>query len=167
MACNHPSDCHDRNGGNLKAFMKNASMAAALLILISPAALCHGGQLFLNVYVDGTPGKALVVGNVDDISGLTFLDTPNKIYEDNGQLYAVCDSLVKKDGDGWILSFPSRGYYDEYHAVFFVSGGFDFQKINCTEGLEVLSSTHNGSIVLDVQGYALTDPAVTFSYAVS
>jgi hypothetical protein len=138
-----------------------------MLLLFSPAALCQGGQLFLNVYVDGTPGKALVVGNVDDISGLAFLDTPDKIYEDNGQLYAVCDSLVKKDGNGWLLSFPSQGYYDEYHAVFFVSGGFDFQKINCTDGLEVLSSVHNGSIVLDVQGYALTDPAVSFSYRAS
>lgn len=119
----------------------------------------------MNVYVDGTPGKALVVGNVDDISGLPFLDTPDKIYEDNGQLYAVCDSLVKKEDDGWLLSFPSRGYYDEYHAVFLVSGGFAFQKINCTEGLELLSSAHNGSIVLDVQGFGLTDPAVSFSYA--
>jgi hypothetical protein len=149
----------------MKAFLKGASLAAALLLLIIPAAFGLGGNLFLNVYVDGTPGKALVVGNVDDISGLAFLDTPDKIYEDNGQLYAVCDSLVKKDGDGWLLSFPSRGYYDEYHAVFFVSGGFDFRKINCTGGLEVLSSAHNGSIVLDVQGYALTDPAVSFSYA--
>lgn len=139
----------------------------ALLLLVSPAAFGQGGQLFLNVYVDGSPGKVLVVGNVDDISGLPFLDTPDKIYEENGQLYAVCDSLVKKDGDGWILSFPSRGYYDEYHAVFFVSGGFAFQKINCTEGLELLSSAHNGSIVLDVQGYALNDPVVSFSYRAS
>ncbi len=147
--------------------MKSASLATALFLLISPAALGQGGQLFLNVYVDGTPGKALVVGNVDDISGLSFLDTPDKIYEDNGQLYAVCDSLVQKEDNSWVLSFPSRGYYDEYHAVFFVSGGFSFQKINCTEGLELLSSAHNGSIVLDVQGFGLTDPAVSFSYASS
>ncbi len=139
----------------------------ALLLLLSPAALGLGGQLFLNVYVDDTPGKALVVGNVDDISGLTFLSSPDKIYEDNGQLYAVCDTLIEKDGGGWKLSFPSRGYYDEYHAVFFVSGGFAFQEINCTKGLELLSSAHNGSIVLDVQGFGLTDPAVSFSYAAS
>lgn len=147
--------------------LKAASLAVALLLLLSLAALGQGGQFFLNVYVDGTPGKALVVGNVDDISGLTFLNTPDKIYEDNGQLYAVCDSLVEKDGNGWKLSFPSRGYYDEYHAVFFVSGGFAFQEINCTKGLELLSSAHNGSIVLDVQGFGLTDPAVSFSYAAS
>ncbi len=149
------------------SFLKAASLVMVLLLLLSPAALSQGGQLFLNVYVDGTPGKALVVGNVDDISGLTFLNTPGKIYEDNGQLYAVCDSLVEKEGDGWKLSFPASGYYDEYHAVFFVSGGFAFQEINCTKGLELLSSAHNGSIVLDVQGFGLTDPAVSFSYAAS
>ena len=100
-----------------------ASAAMALFLLFSSAASGESGQLFLNVYVDGTPGKALVVGNVDDITGLAFLNTSDKIYEDNGQLYAICDSLVKKDGDGWRLSFPAEGYYEEDHAVFFVSGG--------------------------------------------
>ena len=147
--------------------MASLKTAMALLLLFSSTALGDSGQLFLNVYVDGTPGKALVVGNVDDISGLAFLKTSDKIYEDNGQLYSVCDSLVEKDGDGWRLSFPAVGYYDEYHAVFFVSGGFAFQEINCTEGLELLSTAYNGSIVLDVQGFGLTDPAVSFSYKAS
>jgi hypothetical protein len=146
---------------------KTARVAMILLLLFTSTALGQGGQLFLNVYVDGSPGKALVVGNVDDVSGLAFLNTSDKIYEDNGQLYAVCDSLVEKDGDGWKLSFPASGYYDEYHAVFFVSGGFAFQEINCTKGLELLSSAHNDSIVLDVQGFGLTDPAVHFSYVAS
>jgi len=124
----------------------------------------EGRQLFLNVYVDGTPGKALVVGNVDDASGLTFLDGSESIHEDNGQIYAVCDSLIKKDGDGWALSFPAGGYYDEYHAVFFVPGGFTFHEINCTDGLEILSTAYNGSIILDVQGFELKDPTVNFRY---
>ena len=146
------------------ASRKTAMVAMALLLLFSSTALGDSGQLFLNVYVDGTPGKALVVGNVDDISGLAFLNTANKIYEDNGQLYAVCDSLVEKEGDGWRLSFPASGDFDEYHAVFFVSGGFAFREINCTEGLELLSTAYNGTIVLDVQGFGLTDPAVHFSF---
>jgi len=137
----------------------------ALILLFSPAALGQGRQLFLNIYVDDTPGEALVVGNVNNISGLAFLNTTDKIYEDNGQLSAVCDSLVKREGDGWRLSFPASGHYDEYHAVFLVSGGFAFREINCTKGLELLSSAHNGSIVLGVQGFGLTDPAVSFSYA--
>jgi hypothetical protein len=136
-----------------------------LLLLLSSPALGEGRQLFLNVYVDDTPGKALVVGNVDDAAGLAFLNSSEQIHEDNGQIYAVSDSLVKKDRDGWKLSFPAGGYYDEYHAVFFVSGDYSFQEINCTEGLELLSTTYNGSIILDVQGYELTDPTVNFRYA--
>ena len=118
----------------------------------------------MNVYVDDTPGKALVVGNVDDASGLTFLDGSESIHEDNGQIYAVCDSLVKRDGSGWALSFPAGGYYDEYHAVFFVPGGFTFHEINCSDGLEILSTAYNGSIILDVQGFELNDPTVNFRY---
>ncbi len=131
---------------------------------MSSPALGEGRQLFLNVYVDDTPGKALVVGNVDDASGLSFLDESDSIHEDNGQIYAVCDSLVKKDDDGWVLSFPAGGYYEEYHAVFFVPGGFTFHEINCSDGLEILSTAYNGSIILDVQGFELTDPAVNFRY---
>lgn len=114
--------------------------------------------------MDDVPGKVLVVGNVDDASGLKFLNDSESILEDNGQMYAVCDSLVKKDGDGWTLSFPADGYYSEYHAVFFVPGGFSFHEINCTEGLEILSTAYNGSIILDVLGFDLTDPAVNFRY---
>jgi hypothetical protein len=148
--------------------LKLASAAMALLHLLSSAASGGGRQLFLNVYVDDiTSEKALVVGNVDDISGLAFLNDSEKIYEDNGQIYAVCDSLVEKDGDGWRLSFPASGYYEEYHAIFLVSGGLAFQKINCTEGLEFLSTSYNGAVVLDVQGFDLKDPAVNFSYAAS
>lgn len=114
--------------------------------------------------MDDSSGKVLVVGNVDDVSGLKFLDGSESIHEDNGQMYAVCDSLIKRDGDCWALSFPADGYYDEYHAVFFVPGGFSFHEINCTEGLEILSTAYNGSIILDVQGFDLTDPAVNFRY---
>lgn len=136
-----------------------------MLLLTQSAALADGGQLFLNVYVDETPGMALVVGNADEASGLAFLNCSEMIHEDNGQIYAVSDSLVRRDGDGWILSFPASGYYDEYHAVFFVSGGFSFQEINCSDGLDLLSSAHNDSIILDVQGFELNDPSVSFRYA--
>lgn len=140
-------------------------VAIVLLLLFSPAASGEGGQLFLNVYVDDTASeKALVVGNVEDISGLAFLNASEKIYENSGQIYAVCDSLVYNYGDGWRLSFPVSGYYEEYHAVFLVSGGFAFQEINCTEGLEFLSTSYNGAIVLGVQGFNLNDPVVNFSY---
>jgi hypothetical protein len=134
--------------------------ALALLLVFSCAASGQGGQLFLNVYLD----DALVVGSVDDPSGLSFLDSSRKIQEEGGQIYAICDSLIEKSGSGWTLTFPARGYYDEYHAAFFISGGSDFLQINATDGLQFLSTSYNGTLILDVQGFELNDPAVTFSY---
>lgn len=140
-----------------------AGLAFAMILILSSSG--QAGQLFLNVYVDDTlANKALVVGNVDDLSGLPFLNKSDQIHGDSGRLYAVCDSLLKKDGPGWRLDFPAKGYYDEYHAVFYIPGGFEFKEINCTRGLEFFSSTYNGSLVLDVQSYELFDPGVTLSY---
>lgn len=142
---------------------KMAGLALAMIIILSVSGQAQ--QLFLNVYVDDTSAnKALVVGNVDDLTGLPFLNASDQIHQDNGQLYAVCDSLLKKYSSGWRLEFPAIGRFDEYHAVFYIPGGFKFQEINCTPGLEFLSTTYNGTLVLDVQGYDLTDPAVSLCY---
>jgi len=146
-------------------FLKPAAAALAVLLLLTSCGLGEGRQLFLNVYVDESPGKALVVGNVDDPSGLTFLEDSESAHEDNGQIYAVCSSLVQEEGDGWRISFPASGRYEQYHAVFLVSGGFSFDEINCSDGLEILTTSYNGSIILDVQGFDLTDPLVSFKYA--
>ncbi|MDM7940738.1 MAG: hypothetical protein QUS07_10430 [Methanothrix sp.] len=145
---------------------KPACLLLALLLIISSAGVCEGKQLFLNVYVDDTSNKkTLIVGNVDDVSGLPFMNSSSeRIYEENGQLYAVCESLLKVDAQGWSLNFPANGYYDEYHAVFYIPGNYEFSQINCTPGLEFLSSTYNGTLVLDVQGFDLTDPTVSLSY---
>jgi hypothetical protein len=51
-------------------------------------------QLFLNVYVDDRPKSAGWA--MWTISSLAFM-APLQIW-DNGQHYAVCDSLVEKDG---------------------------------------------------------------------
>ena len=140
-----------------------AGFALAMIIILSVSGQAQ--QLFLNVYVDDTSAnKALVVGNVDDLTGLPFLNASDQIHQDNGQLYAVCDSLLKKYSSGWRLEFPASGHFDEYHAVFYIPGGFKFQEINCTPGLEFLSTTYNGSLVPDVQGYDITDPAVSLCY---
>ncbi len=143
-----------------------AGLFFALLLIISSASMGEGKQLFLNVYVDDTSSKkTLIVGNVDDISGLPFMNScSERIYEENGQLYAVCESILKDDARGWVLDFPANGYYDEYHAVFYIPGNYEFSQINCTQGLEFLSSTYNGTLVLDVQGFDLTDPGVRLSY---
>ncbi|MCX6669285.1 MAG: hypothetical protein NTV25_05700 [Methanothrix sp.] len=144
---------------------KLAGLFLALLLIFASLGLVEARQLFLNVYVDNTNTKqVLVVGNVDDPVGLPFLNSSEHIYEENGQLYAVTDSLLEKEDRGWRLKLPLSGYYDEYHAVFYVPGSFELKEINCSRGLEFLSSTYNGSIVLDVQGFDLTDPEVSLSY---
>ncbi len=144
--------------------VKLAGLALAMILVLLSSGQAR--QLFLNVYVDDTSSnKALVVGNVDDISCLPFLKASDQIHEDDGQLYAVCDSLLKKDGSGWKLEFPALGHFDEYHAVIYIPGDFEFQEINCTQGLEFFSTTYNGSLVLDAQGFDLTDPAVYVSYS--
>lgn len=82
-------------------------------------------------------------------------------------MYAVTDSLLKHEGEGWRLKFPVKGYYDEYHTVFCIPGGFKLTEINCSKGIEFLSSSYNGSLVLDVQGFDLTDPEVSISYTIA
>jgi len=144
---------------------KLAGLSIALLLIFTSAGIGEARQLFLNIYVtDTNMKKALVVGDVDDPESLPFLNSSDHIYEENGQLYAVTDSLLEESDQGWRLKFAPSGYYDEYHAVFYIPGNFELTEINCSEGLEFLSSTYNGSIVLDVQGFDLTDPVVSLSY---
>ena len=76
---------------------KIAGLALAMILILILSFSGQAQQLFLNVYVDDTSAnKALVVGNVDDVSGLPFLNASDQIHQDNGQLYAVCDSLLNQ-----------------------------------------------------------------------
>jgi hypothetical protein len=115
--------------------------------------------------VDDDFGKALVVGYIGDPDGLPFLNDSGQIYEeDTGMVYAVTDSLIGSEGDAWSLKFPLKGYYDEYHAVFYIPGNVDLREVDCSNGLDFLSSSYNGSLVLGVHGFDLTDPSVSISY---
>lgn len=138
-----------------------------VLLLVSTAAAADS-RLILNVYVDDTASKeALVVGYVNDPQTLSFLNASEKLYEDNGQFYAVAESILTAEGDGWRLEFPVQGYYDEYHAVFYIPGGYELMQINCSQGLELLSSKYDGSLILDVQGFEVQEPEVTIRYRAS
>ncbi len=123
-----------------------------------------GQKLILNVYTDKT-GKALVTGYVEDIHGLSFLNTSQYKYDnDTRQLYALTDSLTRKDGDLWTLNFASQGYYDDYHVTFFMPSDIKLQKINSTSGLEYLLSASNQSLEADIQGYEIHNPTVAITY---
>jgi hypothetical protein len=77
---------------------KLAGLFLALILVLTLLGIVDARQLFLNVYVDNTNAKkVLVVGNVDDPVGLAFLNSSEHIYEENGQLYAVTDSLLEKE----------------------------------------------------------------------
>ncbi len=141
-------------------------LALAAVLLVLPALGADElGQVSLSIYVDDDFGKALVVGYIDDPESLPFLDAAGQIYEeDTGMVYAVTDSLVGAEGSDWCLKFPLEGDYNEYHAVFYIPGNVDLKKVDCSKGLDFLSSSYNGSLVLDVHGFDLTDPEVSISY---
>jgi hypothetical protein len=139
-------------------------LLTALLLVAPVESASESRSLFLNVYVDAvTAEKALVVGYDNNPEGLPFFNATGNLYE-NGQLYAVTESLLSRNGQDWRLEFPVKGYYDEYHAVFYIPGGFEITQINCSKGIEFLSSSYDGSLVLDLQGYDLTDPKVSLDY---
>ncbi len=141
------------------------SVLSAVLLILPALGAGESGQVSLSIYVDDDFGKALVVGYIDDPDGLPFLNDSGQIYEeDTGMVYAVTDSLVRNDGSDWYLKFPLKGNYDEYHAVFYIPGNVDLKEVDCSKGLDFLSSNFNGSLVLDVHGFDLIDPAVSISY---
>lgn len=143
-------------------------LSLATMLIVVPSLGADSGQVSLSIYVDDDFGKALVVGYIDDSNRLPFMDASGQIYEeDTGMVYAVTDSLIKADGDAWCLEFPLEGHYDEYHAVFYIPGNVDLRRVDCSKGLDFLSSSYNGSLVLDVHGFDLKDPTVILSYQVA
>lgn len=133
---------------------------------VSPALGANGsGQISLSIYVDNGSTNALVVGYVDNPEGLPFLNASGQIYEeDTGMLYDVTDSLIKPDGKSWCLKFPLKGYYDEYHVVFYIPGMVELKEMDCSEGLEFLASSYNNSLIINVQGFDVSNPEVAISY---
>lgn len=153
--------------GRMVQWLLIFSLVAVTAQALTPAlntTSATGQKLILNVYTDKT-GKALVTGYVEDVHGLPFLNTSQYKYDnDTSQLYALTDSLTRKDGDLWTLNFASQGYYDDYHVTFFLPSDIKLQKINSTSGLEYLLSASNQSLEADIQGYEVHDPAVAIAY---
>jgi hypothetical protein len=148
---------------NIRLF--GLGLIVAALLVLPALGDDRAGQASLSIYVDDDFGKALVVGYIDDPGSLPFLMAVGQIYEeDTGMVYAVTDSLIEADGSISRLNFPLKGNFDEYHAVFYIPGKVDLREIDCSRGLDFLSSSYNGSLVLDVHGFDLADPAVALSY---
>jgi uncharacterized membrane protein len=121
-------------------------------------------KLILNIYLDKT-GKALVTGYVQDIRDHPFLNDSQYRYEnDTLQLYALTDSLTRKNGNVWNLELVSYGYFDDYHTTFYLPSDLMLKNINSTPGLDYLLSASNQSIVADFQGFEVLDPSVLIEY---
>ncbi len=123
-----------------------------------------GQGLSLNVYLDNT-GKALVTGYAENVSGLDFLNTSQFRFEnDTRQLYALTDGLTTKVGDLWTLRFDARGSFDDYQVTFYLPSDMRLGMINASKGLGYLLSASNESLVADVQGYEVSNPAIAIQY---
>ena len=150
-------------------------MSLMLLLIISMSAISTFGmsatpenstfqKLILNIYLDKT-GKALVTGYVQDIRDHPFLNDSQYRYEnDTLQLYALTDSLTRKNGNVWNLELASYGYFDDYHTTFYLPSDLMLKNINSTPGLDYLLSASNQSIIADFQGFEVLDPSVVIEY---
>jgi len=144
-----------------------------LLVLVTVGtALSQGGpgndevlnQLILNIYVDNS-GRALLNGYVDNPGSLAFMNSSEFTYEDDSrQLYAITSALTSKSRDNWTANFESLGSYDQYNILFFLPGNTKLKHVDCSSGLDYLVYAENESVIAEVQGYNVTDPAIKIEY---
>ncbi len=121
-------------------------------------------QLVLNVYVDDR-GKSLINGFVENPGSLAFLNSSEYTYEDDSrQLYAITNILTSKSGDNWKVRFISEGKHDEYRVMFYLPANAKLSGVNCSLGLDYLVYASNRSVILEVQGQDITNPAVNIDY---
>jgi DNA-binding HxlR family transcriptional regulator len=121
-------------------------------------------QLVLNVYVDGG-GKCLINGYAEDPGSLAFLNSSEYTYEDDSrQLFAITNALTSKSGDNWKVRFISEGSYDEYWIMFYLPANAKLSGVNCSLGLDYLVYASNRSVIAEVQGHDITNPAIDIDY---
>lgn len=161
--------------------MKKLSIVC-LIILVAALPLCVAGfdgeedlftldetapsysQLMLEIYVDET-GKSLVLGYVDDLASLPFIQTAEYIYEnETRQLYALTQSLTGKSEDRWTFTLSTTAVYTDYHVVIYLPREVQLGRITCSDGLEYLVSAANESFIVDLHGYVVVNPLVTIEY---
>ncbi len=124
-------------------------------------------QLILNIYIDEA-GRALINGYIDDPKSLAFLNSTEYTYEDDSrQIYAITGALTSKSGDNWTVSFESKGRYDLYQALFYLPSNAKLKGIDGSAGIDHLVSTANESVIAEIRGSDIIDPAVNIEYLLS
>ncbi|HNX40162.1 MAG TPA: hypothetical protein PKK11_06225 [Methanothrix sp.] len=124
-------------------------------------------QLILNIYIDDA-GRALINGYIDDLKSLAFLNSTEYTYEDDSkQIYAITGALTSKSGDDWMVSLESKGRYDLFQVLFYLPANAKLRGIDSSAGIEHLISTANESVIAEIRGSDITDPAVNIEYLLS
>ena len=122
-------------------------------------------QLVLSLYVDES-GRCLITGYTEDPGSLPFLNSSEYSYEDlSRQLYAITNALTSKSADNWSVSFESPGIYEEYRIIFYLPADARLSGVNSSQGLDYLVYAANQSVVAEVHGHDITDPAVDIRYS--
>src|SRR5690606_18522007 len=117
-------------------------------------------QLVLSLYVDES-GRCLITGYAEDPGSLPFLNSSEYSYEDlSRQLYAITNALTSKSADNWSVSFESPGIYEGYRIIFYLPADARLSGVNSSQGLDYLVYAANQSVVAEVHGHDITDPAV-------
>lgn len=122
-------------------------------------------QLILSVYVD-EGGRCLITGYVEDPESLPFLNSSEySIDDESRQLYAITNALTSKSADSWSLRFESPGIYEEYRIIFYLPENAKLSGVDSSYGLDYLVYAANRSVVAEVYGHDILDPAVEIGYA--
>ena len=122
-------------------------------------------QLILSLYVDES-GRCLITGYIEDPGSLPFLNSSEYTYEEESrQLYAITNALTSKSADNWSVSFESPGIYEEYRIIFYLPASAKLSGVNSSQDLDYLVYAANQSVVAEVHGYDITDPAVDIRYS--
>jgi len=122
-------------------------------------------QLILSVYVD-EGGRCLITGYVEDPESLPFLNSSEySIDDESRQLYAITNALTSKSADNWSLRFESPGIYEEYRIIFYLPENAKLSEVDSSYGLDYLVYAANRSVVAEVYGNDITNPAVEIGYA--
>jgi len=108
----------------------------------------------------------LITGYVEDPESLPFLNSSEySIDDESRQMYAITNALTSKSADNWSLRFESPGIYEEYRIIFYLPENAKLSGVDSSYGLDYLVYAANRSVVAEVYGNDITNPAVEIGYA--
>ena len=126
----------------------------------------YSTSLILDVYVDEN-GDVLIVGfsEPECLKNLTFLDSSDYVFDDQtNEFYAITDSLTYKKMDNWVMDLSILGYYTEGQITMYLFDGAQIKSVSYSEGFNHFTEQSNNSVILDLQGFNIENPAIMVEY---